>query len=138
MEKNRKGTCVASRLWGSLHQEAERGGRGGGSYSGHREFRPMEGRREGRREKARTEGRQAGLTGARKLLEVQPAALSPCALCSDPVLAVPGSGILGAGAPPPPPCSLALPAQCPHQASGLFRVRKQPGGETAYPAPCSH
>lgn len=73
MEKNREGTCVASRLWGLLLLQGA--GRGGGRLRwtpvGLGRWRQTEGRREGRQG---LEGCQVGVARARKLLEVQPAA----------------------------------------------------------------
>lgn len=108
MEKNREGTCVALRLWGSLWlQEAERGGGVGAATVDTGEFRPMEGRREGRQG---LEGRQVGVTGTRKLLEVQPAAPFRMCCSSGPSAGWCQDGHPGGQAPlPPPPAAWLLP-----------------------------
>lgn len=95
-------------------------------------WRQKEGRREGGQG---LEGRQVGVTGARKLLEVQP---FPMCCSSGPSASRCWDGHPGWGqAPlPPPPAAWLLhtlppppgPAQSPHQASGLFRKMKPAQG----------
>ena len=137
MEKNHEGTCVASRLWGLLRlQGAERGLGGRGPLRctpvSLGRWRQKEGRREGGQG---LEGRQVGVTGAGKLLEVQP---FPMCCSSGPSASRCWDGHPGWGqAPlPPPPAAWLLhtlppppgPAQSPHQASGLFRKMKPAQG----------
>lgn len=113
-------------------------GEGGAAAVDTSGFRPMEtdGGKEGG--KART----GGLSGGRG--QGQEASGSPAG-CSLPhalqrwaqcwLVLAPGRATRGTGAPPPAPCCLAphpllppTPAQCPHQASGLFRKTKPAPG----------